>query len=47
MAPGASCVLNLAFKPTATSTRTGSLTLPSNDPKSPAVISLSGVGASR
>ncbi|MFL5815926.1 MAG: choice-of-anchor D domain-containing protein [Bdellovibrionia bacterium] len=44
MVPGESCVINLAFKPTAATVRTGSLILTSNDAKSPAVISLSGTG---
>lgn len=44
MAPGASCVINLAFHPVASGARSGSLSLSSNDSKSPAVISLSGTG---
>jgi hypothetical protein len=44
MASGASCVINLAFSPTASAARTGSLSLSSNDANSPAVISLSGIG---
>jgi hypothetical protein len=45
--PGAFCILTLNFTPQATGTRTGTLTVASNDPVNPQVVlNLSGVGIS-
>jgi len=41
-ANGGSCTLNLAFTPTATGTRTGTLTIVDSDPSSPQIINLTG-----
>ena len=46
LVPGASCVLTLGFKPTATGTRTGTVQLFDNAPNSPQIINLSGTGTS-
>src|SRR6266700_3422298 len=42
--PGRSCSINISFAPTTHGTRTGQLTITSNDVASPTAISLSGVG---
>ena len=42
IAPGNSCTIGISFAPTAPGTRTGSLTVTSNDSASPTAISLSG-----
>ena len=42
IAPGKSCSVNISFAPTAPGTRTGGLTMTSNDAASPTTISLSG-----
>jgi len=44
VAAEASCTINLTFSPTATGTRTGSLTITDNAPGSPQTVSLSGTG---
>ncbi|MFC4587025.1 choice-of-anchor D domain-containing protein [Sphaerisporangium corydalis] len=44
LASGASCTVNVTFTPTATGTRTGNLTVASNDPNSPLTVALSGTG---
>ncbi|MBZ5642597.1 MAG: choice-of-anchor D domain-containing protein [Acidobacteriia bacterium] len=44
MTNGAGCSMSITFSPTAAGTRTGTLTITSDDPSSPAVISLSGTG---
>lgn len=44
LAPGATCVLTIAFSPIATGFRNGVLTISSNDPKSPATVLLNGTG---
>ena len=43
--PGSSCTVSFQFTPTGTGTRTGSITVTDNAPKSPQVIPLPGVGA--
>jgi len=45
IAAGASCAVSVTFKPTASGTRTGSLTVTSNATNSPATVALSGTGA--
>jgi F5/8 type C domain/Cep192 domain 4 len=45
IAAGASCTVNVSFRPTASGTRTGTLTITSNATNSPATVSLSGTGA--
>ena len=45
IAVGASCVVNVTFRPTATGTRTGTLTVTSNAQNSPTTVSLTGTGA--
>jgi len=44
VAPGASCVVKVAFKPTKTGTRTGQLTFKDNAPDSPQNVALTGTG---
>jgi hypothetical protein len=44
LAPGASCAVTVAFTPTATGARTGSLTITSSDPSSPITVPLTGSG---
>ena len=44
MAAGSSCTVNVTFKPTASGTRTGTLTVTSNANNSPATVSLTGSG---
>ncbi|MER7678831.1 choice-of-anchor D domain-containing protein [Streptomyces sp. NPDC096934] len=44
LAVGASCTVNVGFKPTTGGTRTGSLTVTSNANNSPTVVSLTGSG---
>ncbi|MFF8725759.1 choice-of-anchor D domain-containing protein [Streptomyces sp. NPDC015171] len=44
LAVGASCTVNVGFKPTAGGSRTGNLTVTSNANNSPAVVSLAGSG---
>jgi YD repeat-containing protein len=44
LAAGASCTINVTFKPTATGTRTGTLTVTDNGNDSPQTASLSGTG---
>jgi phospholipase C len=43
--PTASCALNVTFKPTATGIRTGTLTVVDDDPSSPQVVTLTGMGS--
>ncbi len=43
--PGTNCALNVTFKPTATGIRTGTLTVVDDDPSSPQVVSLTGMGS--
>ena len=45
LAAGASCTVNVSFRPTASGTRTGSVTITSNATNSPTTIGLSGTGA--
>ncbi|MEV8511840.1 choice-of-anchor D domain-containing protein [Dactylosporangium sp. NPDC051484] len=45
VAVGASCVVNVSFRPTASGTRSGTLTVTSNASNSPATVELSGTGA--
>jgi F5/8 type C domain/Abnormal spindle-like microcephaly-assoc'd, ASPM-SPD-2-Hydin len=45
IAAGASCVVTVTFRPTASGTRTGSLTVTSNATNSPTAVVLSGTGA--
>jgi hypothetical protein len=45
IAAGASCTVNVSFRPTASGTRTGTLTLTSNASNSPTTVTLSGTGA--
>jgi hypothetical protein len=45
IAVGASCTVNVAFRPTASGTRTGTLTINSNATNSPTTVALSGTGA--
>ncbi|SNT55453.1 Right handed beta helix region, partial [Streptosporangium subroseum] len=44
LAAGATCTVNVTFRPTATGTRTGTLTLASSAPGGPVTVSLSGSG---
>jgi len=44
VAPGSSCKLPLTFKPSASGTRTGTLTIVDTDPSSPQIVSLTGQG---
>ncbi|NUO60874.1 MAG: choice-of-anchor D domain-containing protein [Hamadaea sp.] len=44
LAAGASCTVNVSFRPTASGTRTGALTITSNAANSPATVSLTGTG---
>ncbi|MBZ5660224.1 MAG: choice-of-anchor D domain-containing protein [Acidobacteriia bacterium] len=44
MSAGATCTLNVTFTPTAAGNRTGSLTITTNDPSSPLIVSLTGTG---
>ncbi|MFG1876469.1 choice-of-anchor D domain-containing protein [Sphaerisporangium sp. NPDC049003] len=44
LAAGASCTVNVTFKPTATGTRTGTLTVASSAPGGPVTVSLTGSG---
>jgi hypothetical protein len=46
IAAGASCAVNVTFTPTASGTRSGTLSIASNAPNSPISIALSGSGAS-
>jgi uncharacterized repeat protein (TIGR01451 family) len=46
VAVGASCTITITFTPVATGIRTGAITITSNAPGSPPVITLTGVGAS-
>ncbi len=46
LAAGATCTVNVTFRPTATGTRTGTLTVAGNDPNSPLTVGLSGSGTS-
>jgi hypothetical protein len=46
VAAGASCTVNVTFRPAASGTRTGTLTITSNATNSPTSVSLSGTGAS-
>ena len=46
LAAGASCTVNVTFTPTATGARTGTLSIASNAPGSPATVALTGTGAS-
>ncbi|MEY9929595.1 hypothetical protein ABH926_004235 [Catenulispora sp. GP43] len=45
LAAGASCTVSVTFTPTATGARTGSLSIASNAPGSPATVALTGTGA--
>ncbi|GAA3192420.1 choice-of-anchor D domain-containing protein [Dactylosporangium siamense] len=45
IAVNASCVVNVSFRPTASGTRTGTLTVTSNAQNSPTTVALSGTGA--
>jgi hypothetical protein len=45
LAAGASCAVNVTFRPTASGTRTGTLTITSNATNSPTTAALSGTGA--
>jgi len=45
IAAGASCTVNVSFRPTASGTRTGSLTVTGNATNSPTTVALSGTGA--
>ncbi|WP_432839241.1 choice-of-anchor D domain-containing protein [Dactylosporangium sp. CA-092794] len=45
IAVGGSCAVNVSFRPTASGTRTGALTLTSNANNSPTTVALSGTGA--
>jgi hypothetical protein len=44
LSPGQSCVINVTFSPTASNTRSGSLTITDNASGSPQTVALSGVG---
>jgi hypothetical protein len=44
LAPNATCTLTLAFSPTSARTYNATLNIPSNDPNSPALIPLTGIG---
>ena len=46
LAAGASCTVNVTFTPTATGARTGTLSIASNAPGSPATVALTGTGVS-
>ncbi|MEZ0108294.1 hypothetical protein ABH920_002292 [Catenulispora sp. EB89] len=46
LAAGASCTVNVTFTPTATGSRTGTLSIASNAPGSPATVALTGTGVS-
>ncbi len=46
LAPGASCSISVTFKPTATGTRTGALSITDNASGSPQTVSLTGTGGS-
>ncbi len=46
IAAGGSCTINVTFKPTATGTRTGAVTITSNATNSPTTVSLTGTGVS-
>jgi F5/8 type C domain/Pectate lyase superfamily protein/Abnormal spindle-like microcephaly-assoc'd, ASPM-SPD-2-Hydin len=45
IAAGASCTVNVSFRPTASGSRTGALTITSNATNSPTTVALSGTGA--
>jgi hypothetical protein len=45
IAAGASCTVNVSFRPTASGSRTGTLTVTSNATNSPTTVALSGTGA--
>jgi hypothetical protein len=45
IAAGASCTVNVSFRPTASGTRTGTLTISSNATNNPATVPLTGTGA--
>jgi hypothetical protein len=45
IAAGASCTVNVTFRPTASGTRTGTLTITSNATNSPTTVGLTGTGA--
>jgi hypothetical protein len=45
IAVGASCTVNVSFRPTASGTRTGALTITSNASNSPTTVGLTGTGA--
>ncbi|MDI1466248.1 choice-of-anchor D domain-containing protein [Catellatospora sp. KI3] len=45
LAAGASCTVNVSFRPTASGTRTGTLTVTSNAVNSPTTVALTGTGA--
>jgi Alpha-1,3-glucanase catalytic domain D1/F5/8 type C domain/NedA-like, galactose-binding domain/Alpha-1,3-glucanase catalytic domain D2/Cep192 domain 4/HYDIN/CFA65/VesB-like, Ig-like domain len=45
IAAGASCTVNVSFRPTASGTRTGTLTITSNATNSPTTVALTGTGA--
>ncbi len=45
IAAGASCTVNVSFRPTASGTRTGTLTVTSNAANNPTTVALSGTGA--
>jgi hypothetical protein len=48
LAPGASCTVDLRFKPTTAGVKTGTFIIPSNDPdENPFSVPLSGIGVSR
>jgi len=44
LAPSAKCTISVTFAPTMTGARAGALTIASNDPTSPTMVSLSGMG---
>jgi hypothetical protein len=46
LAAGSSCTVNVTFTPTATGARTGTLSIASNAPGSPATVALTGTGVS-
>ncbi|WP_194924584.1 choice-of-anchor D domain-containing protein [Catenulispora pinisilvae] len=46
LAAGASCTVNVTFAPTASGARTGTLSIASNAPNSPATVALTGTGGS-
>ncbi|NUP65006.1 MAG: hypothetical protein HOW71_22885 [Nonomuraea sp.] len=46
MASGASCTVNVTFTPSATGTRTGTLSVASDDPAGPLTVALTGTGGS-